>query len=807
MKKILLASLFLFCGLAWVLAQDDKLPFDEHGQSAPMPPAWIGASMSAESAHPWTAIGPFGGDVVDIALDPMSDGYAYIAAGLPYMRTSTDEPWQLVESLLSLSPSGIHCIESNSGGTLFAGGTYTNNKIFISNDQGATWSQKFIAINAGAMTIAIDAGDESNMYVGTISNISGSTNKVISRSEDGGETWTSLDMTSQFPLGMACNGIAVDPDNSDVVVALGDGGFSFYPKIIITQDGCATWTDITAGLPAGKPLNDVLIHDGSIYVCGGQLFGGNTMGIFKSDDYGQSWLDISLGFPVKVVNDLAIDPEDPTLMYAATEGDGIYYSVNGGLTWNYDSGGAGDNGSARKVALSPFNTSEVYAGFLSLGVCLSDDGGLNWTSSTVGISSLKLNDIETDPNDPEVILASFEAENSGGCYLFDPAAGDWALVGNLPATRFSAVSIGIDGRMYAWSNGPTTVAPEGVYRSDDGGQTWENMGPDIGSVFETQIFALALSDSDPGLIFIGGNNFGANGWASMIYRSTDAGESWENVYMGPEFDGFRYIHVAPGTGDQVVYAAYKTESSGAGFIKSTDGGSTWLPINDGIPAAAKWAGAIITDTGDPDILYGGVGGYGGMAGKIYKSMDGGSSWEPLNISLGNYSKISDLVQSPLHPEVIYAATTLDGVYWTEDGLNWSPANDGLPATNITGFSRIFENDEGKQAFLASTFSNSAFTTEVFDPGWIGTAENTSGITRLMIVPNPNRGSFHLRITDPETRILALRVADISGKMVFDRDLPVGGEELAGIRLDLVPGIYFLAAVHEKGTTVEKLVVE
>lgn len=806
MKQISLSLLPLFIVYS-LISQDQPVTTDQYGHTTGTTHPMELFLPTDDPGNEWISVGPFGGDVFDIAIDPVNPDHVFLAANYPYMRTSSEDPWQVIEPLLSLSPGGIHAVEANDAGVLFAGGQTTFNKIFRSEDQGMSWQQSFLGANAGVLSITIDPSDNMIMYATTNSNISGTQNKVIIQSVDGGVSWTAFDMTNWFPLGMACIDLAVDPDNSDVLVALGDGGFSFPAKAIISLDGGTSWQDITAGLTTGVPFNEVTIWDGSIYVCGGQLFGGQTMGIWKSDDYGETWLDISFGFPIKVVNDLLIDPTDPDLMYAATEGDGVYYSTNGGLTWNYDTGGAGNNGSARKIIFDPTDPAIIYGGFLSLGVCTSDNSGLDWTSSSVGIASLKLNDIEIDPNNPEIILASFEAENSGGCYLFDPVLGDWALVDALPGTRFSAVSVGIDGRMYAWSNGPTTVAAEGVYRSSDGGATWENMGPNVGPVFETQIFAMTLSETDPDLIFIAGNNFGANGWASMIYRSHDAGGAWENVYMGPENDGFRYIYIDPTSDDQIVYAAYKSESSGAGFMKSLDGGDNWEPINEGIEPATKWGSAIICDPDDPFILYGGAGGYGGTPGTVYRSGDGGASWNAMNISTSNFSKISDLMLSPLNPDVLYAATTQNGVYITEDGENWAVSNDGLLATNITGFSRLFENEEGNPAFYASSFSNSAFYTEVYEPGTIGIGDQIRPDARMRIHPVPASDRVEITMKGYENKTMDCTLCDIQGKNIASYRLVFDHSGKATLSLDLDQGIYLMVLTKQKEKIVKKLIVE
>jgi len=383
---------------------------------------------------------------------------------------------------------------------------------------------------------------------------------------------------------------------------------------------------------------------------------------------------------------------------------------------------------------------------------------------------------------------------------------EWGLVEDLPGTRFSAVSIGIDGVLYAWSNGTTSIAAEGVYKSTDGGENWENMGPNIGSVFETQIFSLALSETNPDLIFIGGNNFGANGWESMIYRSTDGGEIWENVYMGPENNSFKYVYIDPTSNDQIVYAGYKTETDHAGFIKSTDGGINWTDINNGIPSTAKWASAIICDPANPETLYAGVGGYGGTTGTVYKSDNGGSLWTATNLTLSNYSKVTDLLLSPINSNILYASTTLNGVYITEDAQNWESANDGLPATNVTGFSRLFENDQNELGFYGSTFTHSAFYTTLYDPGTIGVNKDFNPENGITVYPNPSNGLIYIDLNKIDETEFSFQIYNTSGNIIETENSKSGLDREVSYKINLDAGIYFIVINTNGRSYSEKLLI-
>ena len=752
----------------------------------------------------WKTIGPFGGDVLDIAVNPMEVMSVFAAAGAPYISNDGGQTWQILEALKNLAGGPINTVEATSNGVIYASGPYSYAKIFRSMDGGVTWQQKPIPLNSSVLDITIDPSDPNTIYAGLTSVLGSSFNNVVIKSTDQGDSWTYFNMTSVLPVGYSVVNLAVDPDNNQTIFVIGNEGIS-NAKVAATFDGGTTWENKTGNLPTGKPLNKLAIAGQKVFIAGGQLFGSQVVGVYKTENFGQSWENISTTFPNKVTNDILVDPTESNKMYAASEGDGIYYTLDGGLNWNFDAQGAGATGAARCLIFEPGNTDVIIAGFLSLGVCKSTDAALNWQLSNKGIATLLTNDIETNPNNPMQILVGFEAENSGGCYLTNDGGETWQLMTGLPGTRYSQVTIGADEALYAWSNGPSSIGQEGLYKSTDNGNTWENKGPNIGGLFETQIFGLMASSIDPSLLFIGGNNFGVNGWASVVYRSTNGGDDWDNVYVGPDNDSFKFVFIAPDSNDETIYASYGNQSDHAGFIKSVDGGLVWADMNNGIPSANKYSGAIVCESGNPNVLYGGVGGYGDLGATVFKSLDGGTSWNATSLSLGTYSHINDILVSPLNNDILYAASTEHGVYLSADGgTTWEAANTGLPATYITGFSRPFIVNDTTY-FCASTFSGSAFKTRIFNP--------ITSINQLLdqdnsvsILTNPSKGSCKIEMELERSSFVNLQVYNISGQqvqLIENREIEKGKYHY---EIDLQPGIYFLAGKINGNLKTSKVVI-
>jgi len=806
MKKNSLTLISVFI-CSFMFGQAYHSLMDENGTTVRNQKSYehLATQKDFKDANDWESMGPYGGDVLDMAVYPLDTNIVIAAAGVPYISHDGGASWVYLEALLSMAPNGIQCIEAASNGTLYASGPYSNYKIFRSTDGGESWEQKATPVNAYGLDIKIDPNDPLVVFIGLSSLLGVSTNNVIIKSSDGGDSWIVFDMTSVLPVGWSVVNLVIDPGDSQVIFAIGSEGFS-NGVVVASFNGGENWENRNGNLPTGIPYNSLTISEENIFIAGGQLFGGQYMGIYKSENDGLTWSNISSSFPNKVSNAILIDPGNTDKMYVATEGDGIYYTNDGGANWNYNTTGAGNSGAARCLIFEPGNTDVLYAGFLSLAVCKSFDAALSWEFANKGIATLQTDDVEVDPNDPLNLLIGFEGENSGGCYMSTDGAISWQLVEGLPGTRFSQVTFGTDGTMYAWSNGPSSVAQEGLYKSTDGGETWLNTGPNVGTLFETEIFALVASKTDPNLLFIGGNNFGVNGWESVIHRTTNGGEDWELVYMGPENYSISYLFVDPNSFNQKVYAGYGSSADHCGFLQSIDAGSNWADFNAGIPSENKWGGAIVCDPQNSDIMYGGIGGYGNLNGTIYKTINGGEEWTQTPLQLGTYSKIRDIMVSPQDSEVIYVASAQDGVYVSFDaGESWETANNGLAGVNVTGFSNPFILDDSWY-FCASTYSYSAFITKVFDPSFTGTQGTINGNDFFTVFPNPSKGEIAIKLSDKNRNIESLSIYTINGKLLRNFDVAYFLNPISDLSLSLEPNMYICKIVLDGRVYSMKLVI-
>jgi photosystem II stability/assembly factor-like uncharacterized protein len=213
------------------------------------------------------------------------------------------------------------------------------------------------------------------------------------------------------------------------------------------------------------------------------------------------------------------------------------------------------------------------------------------------------------------------------------------------------------------------IGSGGVWKTVNAGTTWTPIFDDQESY---SIGCITIDPSNPHTIWVGtGENVGGRhvGFGDGIYRSRDDGASWENLGLGDSQHISRII-VSPDDSNTVWVAAQGplwSKGGDRGVFKTTDGGKTWSKtLGDD-----EWTGAtdILIDPRDPQRLFAAtwqhqrsVAGYmgGGPETGIYRSTDGGNSWEELTEGLpeGNMAKIG-LAISPQKPDVLYAAIELD----------------------------------------------------------------------------------------------------------------------------------------------------
>lgn len=204
------------------------------------------------------------------------------------------------------------------------------------------------------------------------------------------------------------------------------------------------------------------------------------------------------------------------------------------------------------------------------------------------------------------------------------------------------------------------------------GTAWTPTGPDGGDVR-----AFAVDRQAAGTVYVGIGNGG-------LFRSADGGATWAPVGAGAlGQSGIRAVAVAPSNG-AVIYVA----SERAGVFRSADRGASWSPASAGLPSSGSSApvvNALAVDPADPLRVWAGLGGstFTGQP-RLYRSIDGGASWEVTGPAELADISINALITGPGSPPALLGATSRMGVWSSTDGgLTWEKEGDaGLDGLEV-----------------------------------------------------------------------------------------------------------------------------
>lgn len=635
---------------------------------------------ATSAAADWSLLGPPGGDIYEIAASP-ADPAIVLAGFAPsggnggglYRSGDGGGTWSEVAALHGNS---VFAIEFTAAGTAYIG---THNGVWRSDDGGLTWvaANLNIGYNEQVFSVAVAPSDPRVLWIGIASAL-GFQKINVMRSTDGGATWANRTP----PVGGALSGqaIDIDPEDPNTVIVGFDGG-----RLWVTRDGGTTWTDRSAGLPGGR-VNDVVYDGTRLLVGGGQLFGSQFFGLYQSTDLGVTWTALHDNtWPVPVVTDIDVDPSDRNTIVVATAGTGVHRSTDGGATWQLTIGGT-DALTGRAVRFQPGDSGTIFLGTDARAVYRSTDGGASFVQSSDGIAEIELHSVHANPLDPDELAIAFQGLNGGGVFSSVDGGVTWKPE-PVPPTRYSAVRFAPDGTLYALSSGPSSVAPEGLYRRDADG-SWTLLGPDQGSFYESALTTIRFSRVNPDLIVLGGSDFGYAGNEATVWRSLDRGRTWVKAYEG--FAGQEVLDIEPvadGTGLEWVASVQDRTPSRAGIVvRSEDGGATWWPSMFGLPGGQFIEPRLCASSHDPRTMYLAATEAVNPAIRtvMYRTRDGGVTWEPTGWT--GAALHLDLACDPAEGDVVYLLHRAEPrVIRSEDGgVSFAPFGDGLEGVRMPG---------------------------------------------------------------------------------------------------------------------------
>ncbi|WNJ21132.1 VPS10 domain-containing protein [Pontibacter sp. G13] len=317
------------------------------------------------------------------------------------------------------------------------------------------------------------------------------------------------------------------------------------------------------------------------------------------------------------------------------------------------------------LALSAFSPIQAQESELAQGAMWKDDfyQGIQWreVGPWRGGRSVAVTGFADDP------LKYLMGSTGGGVWQTDDAGQHWT---NISDGFFKTGSVGAIAvapshpkRLYVGMGehavrGVMTSPGDGMYRSLDGGKTWEH----IGLPNSRHISAIRVHPQDPDLVFVAvqGAVHGPTEDRG-IYRSTDGGRSWEKVLYIDDTTGASDLSMDP-TNPNILYAGmwshrrlpWKVVSGGegSGIFKSTDGGDSWQRLTDGLPTEMGKV-AVSVSPANPERVYANI---EAKKGGVYRSDDGGQSWKRTSadrITIARAWYYIEIFADPQDQDVVY----------------------------------------------------------------------------------------------------------------------------------------------------------
>lgn len=617
--------------------------------------------LSAQGSA-WAPLGPFGGTVASLVVHPNNPQVIYAGADRGIFRsTDAGSSWRLLPGSPGFPAPGFSTFFSSPGPNLLAidrarprflyatGVTLLSQiQVFRSVDGGDSWRavSRNLPFNIYPRAFAAEPSPASRLYLGTFG-------RGILRSTNGGVTWSEANQGLSNDLSRFIHLLVAPRGPSGTVFAGTRDG------LYRTVDGGASWARLSGGLPPQQQVSALAVSASDPKT----LYASLGDEVYRSTDGGTTWTPAAAPSPGVTLDSLAVHPRSPRTVYAGSfYGGGVFKSTDGGAHWTATA--LPSRIRVRTLAFAPMPAATLYVGASAPdpqvkgidpgGVLRSTDGGASWTRANQGLADLLARSAAIDPGNPDVLVAGML---STGLFRTADRGTRWARTSyGLPAPQNYGVLVY---KVLATAPGVFyTISGSRLWKSTDSGLTWDLL-PDFGG------FSFLLPDPLETETLYAPTSGG-------LKRSTDGGASWVVVSNSPppvcvlsQFAITRASLSQPASlwflgSRQVVPADGSSPFCRAAALRSLDAGASWMEMDAGLPAEpGKTVATITADPRDPRTLY--VGMDEGAEG-VWKSTDGGSSWQPAG--LGGASVIA-LAVSPVSGGLW--ARTQDEIFRSADG--------------------------------------------------------------------------------------------------------------------------------------------
>ncbi len=596
------------------------------------------------SAGSWASVGPGGGSIHALAIDPQNPAilYAGTRSGGIFKSTNGGDNWSPVNRGIKNLNTRALMIDPQNTSIVYAG---TIDGLFKSTDAGLSWSPRINGLtDTYIFGLTIDQTDTDTLYAVA--------SACPFKSTDGGTSWRSID--NGLPS-LSIQALAVDPQNPNILYA----GITAPGGLYKSTDGGSTWTLSYNGYDAYSRVGvQSLAVDPSTPTA---LYVGTDRGrVLKSTDGGGKWSSASVVYTPSgrsFINILLVDPLNPLTLYAS-DGNKAFRSINGGTSWGTIAPTWVPRG-IQALAINPQNSSTLYAGCVAEGIFKSTSGGGTWNTINNGLANTDIRALAIDPTNT---LTVYAGTNELGAFKSTNGGTDWMPI-NEGLTGKSVYALAIDPQnalnLYALIDG-------GTFKSTDAGANWTHHSA---SSAEANWIQSSASSSAAAILIDPQNPLIVYSFKGTINKSTNGGTTWIPLEVPERYYSVNSLAIDV-QNPSTIYASREHRA----MLKSTNGGTDWTYCNDSLTVFAT---KVAVDPSNSNTLYAATPHSG-----IIKSTDGCDSWTPTNNGLLNFP-IEELVIIPGNPPILYASA-YGMVYKSTDGAaRWNYLDyEDLPPIDI-----------------------------------------------------------------------------------------------------------------------------
>ena len=330
----------------------------------------------------------------------------------------------------------------------------------------------------------------------------------------------------------------------------------------------------------------------------------------------------------------------PTALFAQSSDELMSASTFSGLKVR-NIGPSYMSGRIADIAVDQNDPGTWYAGVASGGVWKTVNGGTTWDPIFEDEAVYSIGDVTIDPSNSNIIWVG-TGENNAGRHI---AFGD------------------------------------GVYKSENGGKTWKNMGLENSE----HIGDIVIHPEDSNTVWVSSQGpLWSKGGQRGLYKTTDGGETWENTLEIDEWTGVGSLTIDPTNPDILYAAAWQRQRTiaalidtgpGSALYKSTDGGETWNEMTVGLPKTNMGKSSIVVSPIDPNVVYATIE-LDERKGGFWRSNDKGASWTKMSdrVSGGTGPHYyQEIFADPHTFDKVYMANNLSA-YSDDGGKTWTNMN-------------------------------------------------------------------------------------------------------------------------------------